>query len=338
MKIAFFYPDASFAPWSMGLGLARALERAGHVVLAGKLPVGDGVSLAAFDEMKAKLPTLEALGDTDLVLVSGPELIVPWLEAVYGKYEWKHSIKGRKLAWYQSPFFNDQVNINFDYLSYFADEHFFPAVQDVDFFDQEGLAKGRAHWLPFGVDTKMFDAGKRLDPRVDRRFDLVHIGSFGEKAGKYMGALSQHEHPPVRVAEVKVVDLEGFLETETAHLLALNLRAVKIFVNFPGPNYLEAKLLEAMACGAMVLTPLLTAARGTDANHSMFENGTHWLCYAAGNVPSVARLLRTWASDEKAEEREKIAVTGLAEVRMNHSIDMRLETMFARLGVKEVVQ
>lgn len=337
MKIALFYPGVNFTPWSMGLGLANALRGAGHSVLIGKLPVGeDHISESGLEELKATLPTLEALGEVDLVLVSGPELIVPWLEGMYGRYEWKHSVKARKVAWYHSPFFNEQVTINFDHLEYWAEEHFFPAFQDAELFDQEGLAKGRAHWLPFGVDTRMFDAGLS----VDRRIALAHIGGIGDRAFQYMGALNQHEHPAVKVGKVDFQNVDGFMESETAAQTSVDLRKIRVFFNFPGPQFLEAKLLEAMACGAMVLTPMLTASRGTSKNHSMFDNGTHWLSYraSASALGHVAKMLREWSSDEKAEEREKIAATGLAAVRANHSLEKRLEEMFSKVGLKELVQ
>lgn len=340
MKIALFYPGVNFTPWSMGLGLANVLRGAGHSVLIGKLPVGeDHISESGLDELKASLPTLEALGQVDLVLVSGPELIVPWLEGIYGRYEWKHSVKARKVAWYHSPFFNEQVTINFDHLEYWAEEHFFPAFQDAEFFDQEGLAKGRAHWLPFGVDTDVFESNPLAEGK-DKPFAIAHIGAIGDKAFQYMGALNQHEHPPVKVGRVELEDLHGFMECPTAFQLALNLRLTKVFFNFPGPQFLEAKLLEAMACGAMVLTPMLTASRGTSKNHSMFDNGTHWLSYraSASALGHVAKMLREWSSDEKAEEREKIAATGLAAVRANHSLEKRLEELFSKVGLKELVQ
>jgi hypothetical protein len=58
------------------------------------------------------------------------------------------------------------------------------------------------------------------------------------------------------------------------------------------------------------------------------------MLYAPSNVPHVAKMLRDWSSDEKAEERERIAVTGLAEVRANHSLQARLDQIFATLKLK----
>lgn len=334
MKIAVFYPDAYFAPWSMCGGLVNTLCRAGHQVLAGKLPAGDdGLNPTAFEALKLKLPTLEQLAEVDLVIVSGPELIVPWLEAVYGKYDWKFTVKAPKAAWYHSPFFNDRVTINFEHLSYWATEHFFPAWQDADHFDQEGLAKGQAHWLPFGVDADVFNYSGNLP-----RFQLAHVGSLGDKAFRYMEALSAFEHPTVVIGQVKTETLDGFNESATAYNLAIDLRTVKIFFNFPGPQFLEAKLLEAMACGSLVMTPVLTGSRGISTNHSGFKNYEHWILYVSKNVPHTAKLLREWSSEEKAAEREKIALAGSVEVALNHSLEKRLEEMFCKIGIKELVQ
>lgn len=336
MKIALFYPDTQFTSWSMSQGIASTLSRLGHSVVAGKLPTGDtGITDAYLEAMKASMPTLEVLAAVDLVLVSGPELIVPWLEVIYGKYEWKHSIKAPKIAWYHSPFFNDGVTINFDHLSYYADEHFFPAIQDAEFFDQEGMAKDRASWLPFGVDVDMFPCYEKRGPHDH---PIAHVGIPGDKAQRYMEALGQHEFPPVRVGDVVVRDLEGIDAYETARRLWKNLVEIKVFLNFPGPNFVEAKLFEVMACGTFVLTPLLTSSSGISKNQALFENGIHWLCYRAANVPHVAKMLREWSSDEKAEEREKIAQSGSAEVHKNHSLEKRLETIFAKVGLREVVQ
>jgi Glycosyl transferases group 1 len=344
MKLAVFYPQTQFTPWSMGQGIVDTLARLGHSVLSGKLPsVESEISEAALAELKSQVPTLEALVDVDLVLLSGPELMVPWLEVIYGKYEWKHGIKAPKVAWYQSPFFNDNVTINFDVLSYWADEHFFPAIQDAEFFDQEGMAKDRASWLPFGVDTCWFHThgpdGNVFDMlRHVRPYALGHVGFPTQKGEAYMGALGQHEFPAVRVGQPMVVDLEGFVADATVGRVANAMRRIKVFVNFPGANFVEAKLLEAMACGALVLSPMLTSDRGTSGNQKIFENGTHWILYRSANVPHVAAMLREWSSGEKAEEREKIALAGAQEVHAKHSLDKRLEAIFAKVGLKVLAQ
>jgi glycosyltransferase involved in cell wall biosynthesis len=347
MKIAVFYPDAPRTAWSATHGIESTLRRMGHQVVPGRVPV-DVANPAphVFEAIKATFPSLETLRGTDAVILSGPEHIVPWLDPIYGLYEWK-TIAAPKLAWYHESFFREDYTIDFDTLQAWSDEHFFPAIQDAEFHDQESFAKDRSHWLPLGVDTKIFRAipwfeGDLVITKygtVRKTWDIGFIGWMYEKRARFLKALSQHNHPRVRIGGCSVTDLGGFQAEDTARRLADNYRRVGVFFNLPAlSQLLVSKVYEVMSCGTFLLTPMLSADRGISKNMDPFESGRHLVYYRSSNVPFVAQLLREWSSEEKAEEREKIAATGSAEVHKNHSLEKRLEVLLAKCGVKELVQ
>jgi hypothetical protein len=352
MKIAVFYPASRHAAWSAGEAIPGTLRRMGHEVVAGAMPVElTSPNPQQFENIKADLPSLEMLQRQDVVLVSGLEHVAPWLEAVYGAYEWKQ-LKARRAAWYHESFFREDFTIDFEALGSWVDEHFFPGIQDAEFFDQESFALGRSHWLPLGVDTTIFRQERgltiqKLDEslreitfaKTSKKWPIAFIGMMYEKRGRFLQALSRHDFPRVRIGTVGIEDLAGWDAEGSARRLADNYRRVGVFFNLPAlSQLLVSKIYEVMACGTFCLTPMLSADRGINKNMEPFESGRHLVFYRSSNLPFVAQLLREWSSPEKEAEREKIAAEGCREVHERHSLEKRLEVILAKCGVKEVVQ
>lgn len=333
----------------MSGGIVSTLRRMGHEVVPGELPaVGGDVSPQVFEGIKAQLPTVETIKRCDAVLVSGPEHIAPWLDAVYGKYEWKN-LGIPKAAWWHETMQREDYSLDWDNVSMWADENFVPAYQDADWLSQPMFGGEHVHWLPFGVDTKVFndrladmygwDLSAATASHTEKRWPIAFVGLIYDKRGRFLQALSQHHHPPIRCGQVSINDLSGFCAEESARRLADNYRRVKVFFNLPAMSrLLVSKVYEVMACGTFLLTPQLPADHSIDKNQEVFESGRHLVYYRSSNLPYVAQLLRDWSSDEKAEEREKIAATGCREVHEKHSLEKRLEVILSKIGVKEVVQ
>jgi len=86
-----------------------------------------------------------------------------------------------------------------------------------------------------------------------------------------------------------------------------------------------------MACGTFLITPALEGAAAK--NMILFKNKQHLMYYPENHLGYLAQLMRDWASDEKAEEREKIARQGYEEVREKHTLRHRLNELFSILKV-----
>jgi len=350
MRIAVLYPKSQYAAWSMSNGLVTTLRRMGHEVVPGEMPgAGAEMPQRVFEGIKAQLPALDTLKKCDAILVSGPEHIAPWLDAVYTKYEWKN-IGVPKAAWWHETMHRADYTLDWDSVSMWADENFVPAYQDAEWLDQEMFGKGHVHWLPFGVDTEMFRPcrlGDREDNVIDKHgrlnyektWPIAFVGLVYEKRGRFLQALSQHDHPPIRIGNVSINDLSGYCSEESVRRLVENYRRVKVFFNLPAMSaLLVTKIYEVMACGTFLLTPQLSADRGISKNQEAFESGRHLVYYRSSNLPYVAQLLREWPSDEKAEERERIAAEGCREVHEKHSLEKRLTVILEKIGVRETVQ
>jgi len=347
MKIAVFYPKNQFVSWSMSTGLCEALTRMGHEVLPVVMPTEQSASEQRLAQVRAESPQYEALKKADLVLVSGPEHIGPWIDAVYGKQEWK-DVGAPRAAWaHESRDRDDGGGIDFEPLKWITDHWFFPATQDAEFYDQECFFEGRTTWLPFGVDTEVFYPDKPLDHDggiygltapgyKQEHYDLAFIGSLYPKRRVYLQSISRHNHPPIRLGNVGIHDLGGYRDKDSAQLLADNYRSIKVFLNLPSlSRLLVSKVYEVMACGTFLLTPMPAPEGGVSKNMAAFHSGEHLIYYRPSHTGGVAQLLREWSSPEKDAEREKIAKAGCREVHARHSLEVRFEQMFAAMGITE---
>ena len=371
-KIAVFFPKTHLAAWSLTGGLCSTLRRMGHEVTECPTPPAprvEEIPQYMLTQLKESLPSLDALKQQDAILVSGPEHISVWIDLVYGMYDWKHVPKVPKAAWYhESSDLMDGMSIDMEQVFWAADHFFFPAIQDAEFYDQEDHAKDRAHWLPFGVDTDIFNPpdddkmgcwcstseenrigtvvrGERVKHYENckgvsiKKWPVAFIGSVYGYRGKYLEALSNYEHPNVHIGGCLVQDLAGVDMLETARRNAANYRQIGVFFNLPSlSRLLVNKPLDVMACGTFVLAPKLDSQKVGRAaeNCKQFQHNVHIAWYAAAQLAQTARMLQHWTKPENLEERERIAKAGCEEVHKNHRLDQRLTAILEKLGVNRL--
>lgn len=315
----------------MGQGIADTLRRMKHAVTSCELfPVQDP-SPEYLAGIQARWPSIEDLDKQDLILVSGPEHFYPWLQAIYTKEAWE-KLTVPKFGWYHESFYRDDYKIDPHSLAPWCDEHFVPAAQDADYLDQEVFFPGRAHWLPFGVDLKMFRPHQVM-PEVPgdsgvRRYPAGFIGLIYPKRQAYLHALSRHKIPDIRHGSCLVQDLDGYDGPASTDLLVKNYWRIRVFLNLPSMSELiVSKVYEVLACGGFLMTPMLGSNRGADKNMEQFKDKEHLIYYRPAAVPQVAAELRHWVSPEMDQERKRIAVSGMAHVVANYSLQARLEEM-----------
>ncbi len=329
MKISCFYPENLTAAWSCTIGVADELERMGHKV--------ERVALKP-PPARNKVPKLEELRVFDLILMLGMEHF--W-QVIYGAFgdAWK-KFPVQRVAWaHESAFREDYNPITSEVLPW-ADEWFFPAAQDAEFFDQEHFVKDRAHWLPFGVDDHVFmlkpdDWPKHFPYGSDKLYDCAFIGGIYPKRQNFLARLSRHldEKMVFECGNVVMQDLSGSLMREQTKLYAENLRQIKVFVNLPAlSQHQVTKVFEVLACGTFLITPALEGAAAK--NMSLFRHKEELYYYPENHLGYLAQLMRDWTSEEKAEEREKVARAGHEAVMAKHTLRHRLNEMFAILKFK----
>ena len=343
MKIAVLCPQESpVMSWNMGRGLINTLERMGFETIYVQLPTLREADQKQLDEAKKKSVPIHILKDCDALIVSGPEHIAPWIEAVYERYEWKQ-LECPTAAWLHESMERDDYNIDFEPIKWIAKDWFFPAIQDAEKHDQDMFVKDHSHYLPIGVDTNMFrhpsHLGRYGGPEAE--FPIAFIGGLYPKRIAFLQALSRHNHPPIRLGNVTIKDLRGFDNAGSTARYAENLRSIKVFLNLPMlSRMIGSKVFEVLACGGFLLSPQLTAEGGVSKNMAIFETDKHLVYYRSSNLPYVAQLLRDWSSDEFADRRQAIAEAGFREVVAKHTLEHRLTEMLAKMGVqmKQAVQ
>jgi glycosyltransferase involved in cell wall biosynthesis len=350
MKIAVFHSNDPTSGWNMGMGIIKTLRRMGHFVLEGPLPTAREASKPMIEMVKAGAPKVDALKTCDAIIVSGPEHISPWIDLVYGKYDWKH-VPVPKACWLHESCNREDYTIDLDVLKWVGDEWFFPAIQDAEFHDQEPFVKGRSHWMPFGVDTEMFKPhglvtmrgnsaeDARFEVQQAKCFDIAFLGLMYPKRQLFLRSLSNHNHPPIRCGMCSVSDLHGYHLEDSIRLLVSNTRQIKVFFNLPAlSQLLVSKIYETMACGTFLLTPMLPENRGAERNMEPLKSGVHLVYYSPTNIPYVAQLLREWVSDDRDQERARIAQAGCEEVHKNHSLMRRLAELLLAVRVNTVAK
>lgn len=322
MKLAVFYPNTEYASWNMGAGLCPVLKRMGHEALDCGIVTLQHPYDGYIEELKAALPSIETLAKFDAIIVAGPEHLGIWLEAVYGFDAWK-KLTVPKLAWYHESVFREDRTITLDGDGKWCDEHFFPAAQDADFMGQEHLAGDRAHWLPHGVDTKMFCPGIENNVKL---YGVAFTGLLYTKRQAYLQALAKYHHPPIHHGRIMVQDLGGYRVTDATRLLVQNNRQVKVLLNLPAlSEVLVTRVTEALACGTFLITPALGPTKGADKNMVQFDDTVHLKYYRPIAVPELAEQLHYWLAHE--DEREKVAAAGCAHVRKTATLELRMEEM-----------
>jgi hypothetical protein len=364
VKVCLIWCGSMTAAWSVGDGLANALNKAGNHVL--RIPRG---------RRECPLVTVEALNLADVIIVSGPEHILrsqvkgelptpyAFSDREVSLYEWKNEVKPPKIFMYHETNRREDQNFGFeDYLQY-GDYHFFPAIQDAETFDQEHFAKGRSFWLPFGVDTDVFKPlkcphcdyglgtilgvrepksgetmfqaqtnyckvclGSRTAPSP-KDIDVGFIGLIYPKRHLYLESLARHVKdgdPIPMTGNVQVLDIDGLAYHDQAMRLAMNYRRIKVFLNLPAYSELiTTKVVEVMACGSFMLTPML---EGAAEPNCIFVHGKELAYYRPSNLPF---LVQTWREFvDRDQLRESIATAGMMRVRETLSLKKQIAEIF----------
>ena len=358
MRIAFMFCGSLTAAWSVSDGIAMELERAGHQVLW--MPRGRPGATPATLEILNGADLIIVSGPEHIF---GPQISSNGArresEYSFGEneitmYEWRHSLKVPKLFWYHESNRREDRTFGFeDFLSY-GDYHFFPAIQDAETYDQAHFSAGRSFWLQFGVDTHVFKptpctecfrddmwripleakghCPKCLGSRIVENVKTIPSGFIGMLYPKRIGfvnafatRMKQGRDPAFCIGRVQIMDIEGTPYLETAERVAMNYRKIGVFVNLPHYSELMVtKVYEVMACGTLILTPMLEGP--SERNLEPFKHCQHLVYYKPSNLPFLVQTIREF--HEREEQREKIALAGMVEVREKHSLKVRVEEMF----------
>lgn len=371
-KICLLYPGTTTAAWSCSDGIVTTLRKMGYKVLE-------------FPRGRADSPkiTLEAINKADLFLISGLEhlLRVPplmFLEELFDIKDfkmdsnltplervvqiWEREIKVPVAVYYHESFVRPDYTMDFTAMRPFGQEHFFPAVQDAETFDEEHFgAHGHCHWLPFGVDTDVFrpmpcfscsGRGFKLltNDQCDKCLgsgqadpvktaDIAFIGLMYGPRQQFLQRLQPHLKDVAIIAGgVQLRDLpdiayaDGIPWEEMARRLASNYRKCKVFFNLPSlSQHLVTKVFEVMACGTFLVTPALEGS--AQKNMELFTHNKHLIYYKELNHAFTNQILREFLAREK--DREAIAMAGMHEVRTKHSLKQRLEQILETCLGKE---
>ena len=358
LKVVVIYPGTMTAAWSVSDGIVNTLRKMGHQVR--DFPRG---------RPYCPILTVDDLKNANLILASGFEHLCrdqrlsPFDDRHVSIALWK-KVQVPKVAWYHESArrpLDAPIASVWKGIEPLIDQHFFPAIQDAEMYDQPHFANGRSHWLPFGVDTDVFkpDMCSKCQGKKKKNLyaTLVQKGNvFQEKYGEicpecagvghvptkktvnigfiglmygpradYAAKLAQHLHDvQIVTGSVQVVDLDGIPFEENAHRLAANYRRIKIFFNFPAMSQLlVTKVYEIMACGTMLVTPYVTGAG--EHNLDVFEHTKHLVYYDPNNLAFINQVLREF--QERDTDREFMALRGMREVHEKHNLRLRLEQM-----------
>jgi len=323
MKVALFYPKNVLASWYTLGGYRLALERLGHEVVDCPLP---GNQVANVDHVRARMPTLEKLGEQDVVISAFHEYVQPWLEALYGQ-DWNKR-KFPVIARFDETMDRVDLGLNqrrVDELKRWADLYSFPAAQDAD--------KYGGQWLPFGADVSMFHS--RV---VEKKYPLGFIGTVYPSRMNYLNQLGQAMTEAkldvtFQCGRAIIEDLGGLRERETTELLVENYNQIKIFFCLPPVSRLfVCKAFEVMACGTFLMYPKLPGT--ASKNHSIFQNGEHLAYYEAGFMEDNVKQIKFWL--EHDELREKIAKQGRDLVHKKFTLDQMFEKLLSLVPEEKI--
>lgn len=314
MKISVFYPHSLFSAWSVSEGLCDTLFRMGHTVV--KAPIDPSTTQLS----RAKFPSLDVLNECDMVLVSGPEHIRKFIDALYHDFG---KLKAKKVGYFHETIErSDYGRLDFENISKGFDALYTPAAQD----EKYGMK-----FLPFGVDTEMFrrcqnagtdycvcESGKDV-------CDLVGGGEYRDRSAIFIGLLygaraefvKKHGlESLIQFGNCQVQDLDGVNIRKSVELYASELKRSKILVNLPSLcRHAVTKITEGAACGSVVVTHKVEDER----NH-ILKSGVY---YESGEELK-AILEDVLANDSK---REEIARKQCEEVHSNHRLDQRLQVI-----------
>jgi hypothetical protein len=176
---------------------------------------------------------------------------------------------------------------------------------DVERFGAE-LGPGRVLWLPpFAED--------RYQPRpAEKDFDLLFVGTVDPETTPlrhdFLGRLGR-EFPGLAVRRGDFVEL---------------LPRARVALNIAERGDLNFRVFEALACGACLLTP-----RIKNGQDELFEDGVHFVTYAADDEADAAAKARSLLADDA--RREAYSRAGFARVDAAHCPRHRAAALAALL-------
>lgn len=329
MKIVTFFGDNPLASWMLSRGLPAVLRRMGHEVIEIPTLGGAKISRADADRINKPIPK-----DTDLIIVSGPEYLMTWIKTFYP--EWR-DLNIPKACWYHESERRDDRIADFSKIIPWFDFNFMPNAQDAERYNCDHL--------PVGVDTGMFsphaDGYKIGRDRTEpwnphsrealhytlqshyRTIPLAFIGTLYDKREQFLRGLLPHlGRTKITVGQALVKDIEGINLVKSVELLANEYRRVKILLNLPTLSHvLVSKVLEAAACGCLVLTP---EPRYADVG--------------AGYEPrpeALGEAIKFWA--ENSTKAKKQAEADCEKVHREHRMELRLEQILAKVETRQAV-
>lgn len=164
-----------------------------------------------------------------------------------------------------------------------------------------------SHWLPYACDVEFFK-----DKEVLRDLDIASVGQTGkghEKRREILQSLS---------SQYTVNEQRSYNKIE---IPAIYSRA-KITVNVPIRGDLNFRFFEAISCGSLLLTERLK-----NGQEELFEEDVHYVAY-----DSKAELKQKVDYYLKNDiERVRIAQAGKEEVLKNHTMEIRLKKILAKI-------
>lgn len=247
MKLAVFFPASLFSAWACSYGLVNTLRRMGHEV----------IPYACNPQHQGK-PT--DVGNVDGVIVSGPEHLLHNSPDIQ-----RMGIRPPVVSWlHETVEREDYGKLDVDAIKRCADIIFCPGIQD----EKYGF-----RYLPFGVDTEVFNPGPRImeryasagqnagDSLTPKTIGAGFIGLLYPKRQEFLAKLKKHG-VDLTTGNVQVLELGGVNPQKTAELYAENIRKIRVFVNLPTLSQLAVtKVYEVMACGTHLLTPQVSDMR-----------------------------------------------------------------------------
>jgi len=180
---------------------------------------------------------------------------------------------------------------------------------------------------------------------VAQRDYLDAYRGFGSPAVHWLPCWAPDDAPPPAPAKRHAVSFVGTLHPRlnpdrVALMEALRARiplhlasgawgevfaTSRIVLNQTVKGDLNARVFEAMACGALLLTE-----RTANGLFALFREGEHLVTYPRGDVEAVVAAVRRWLGDEPG--RAAIAARGHAEVRARHLESHRAAALLAHAG------
>ena len=165
---------------------------------------------------------------------------------------------------------------------------------------------GNVHWLPYACDLDLFHPGKG-----ERDIDIAFIGNLFPGSGRrdLIAKLSKR----FRMNEPRYY--------QQAEIPAIYSRA-KIVLNLPLRDDLNFRTFEAMSCGAMLLT-----RRVKNGQEILFEENKHYVAF--DDETELFEKAAYYLSNPG--ERDAIAAAGLAEVKLHHHLELRVEELLSKV-------